>query len=88
MHKRVISLGLPVMMGMGVLIAPAQAAGFPFLQPYVSDYKMGFTDGSKRVTQPLYETFSKEKEVLVVTKNGKKGALHAKTGAEIIPAVP
>ncbi len=57
------------------------------MQPYVTDFKIGFTNGEKLVTQPVYDDFSKVKNYLIVTKNGKQGVLDGKTGVEVISPV-
>ncbi|MGO0059591.1 WG repeat-containing protein [Brevibacillus fluminis] len=87
MFKRTISMGIAILIGASALIAPAQAAAVPYLKPYVTDTKYGFTDGSKRITQPVYDDFKKAAHVLIVTKNGKQGVIDAKTGATLIAPI-
>ncbi|RNB89728.1 hypothetical protein EDM56_11165 [Brevibacillus fluminis] len=87
MLKRTISMGTAILMGATALITSAQAAAVPYLKPYVTDNKFGFTDGSKRITQPVYDDFKKAANVLIVKKNGKQGVIDAKTGATLIAPV-
>jgi hypothetical protein len=87
MYKKSLSWALSAVLGLSAWLTPVHAATFPTIQPYVSNFKIGFTNGSKSVTPPVYDQFSKEKEVIVVTKAGKQGLLDAKSGKEIIPPV-
>lgn len=52
----------------------------------MTNYKIGFTDGTKRVTQPVYDEFSRSLAHTIVIKAGKMGILDSKTGREITPA--
>jgi hypothetical protein len=87
MLKKTLSVGLAAVLALTLWHAPVQAAVYPTIQPYVSNFKIGFTNGLKLVTQPMYDQFTKTEEVIVVSKAGKQGLLDAKSGREVLPPV-
>ncbi|MED4751834.1 WG repeat-containing protein [Brevibacillus choshinensis] len=87
MKKQIMTACTVLLLGASAWIPTAQAANFSTIQPYITDYKFGFTDGTKRVTQPVYDEFSRYATYTVVTKAGKKGILDNKTGKEMTPAI-
>ncbi|WP_242774643.1 WG repeat-containing protein [Brevibacillus parabrevis] len=85
--KRVrISLLTAAMLLTSTWVAPVQAATFTTVQPYLTDYKVGFTDGHALLTKAQYDEFEYAGQTVIVTKAGKKGLLDARTGKEITPA--
>ncbi|MGG1663350.1 WG repeat-containing protein [Brevibacillus sp. NRS-1366] len=87
MKKQITNVCMAVMLGVSAwsTATTVQAASFSTLQPYVTDYKIGFTNGNALVTKPVYDEFTREFQYLIVTKAGKKGILEAKTGKEVTP---
>ncbi|MFC8687463.1 WG repeat-containing protein [Brevibacillus porteri] len=84
---KTISLVTAVILGASAWTTSVHAAGFSQIQPYVTDYKIGFTDGNKLVTQAIYDEFQLATTGMIVTKGGKKGILDVRTGKEITPAI-
>ncbi|MFF0830733.1 WG repeat-containing protein [Brevibacillus sp. NPDC003359] len=84
---KTISLVTAVILGASALTTSVHAAAFSQIQPYITDYKIGFTDGNKLVTQAIYDDFELSSKDMIVTKGGKKGILDARTGKEITPAI-
>ncbi|QRG66563.1 WG repeat-containing protein [Brevibacillus choshinensis] len=87
MKKQIFTAFTAVLLGASAWMPTAQAANFTSIQPYITDYKFGFTNGTKLVTQPVYDEFTIHTAWTVVTKAGKKGILDNKTGKEITPAI-
>ncbi|NTU31798.1 WG repeat-containing protein [Brevibacillus sp. HB1.1] len=84
---KTISLVTAVVLGTSAWTSSVHAATFSQIQPYLTDYKIGFTDGNKLVTQAIYDDFELSSKDMIVTKGGKKGILDARTGKEITPAI-
>ncbi|CAI8731347.1 WG repeat-containing protein [Brevibacillus sp. IT-7CA2] len=84
---KTISLVTAVVLGASAWTSSVHAATFSQIQPYITDYKIGFTDGNKLVTQAIYEDFQLSSKDIIVTKGGKKGILDARTGKEITPTI-
>lgn len=71
--KRVrISLLTAAMLLTSTWVAPVQAATFTTVQPYLTDYKVGFTDGHALLTKAQYDEFEYAGQAVIVTKAGKK----------------
>lgn len=87
MKRRIITACTALLLGTGAWMPAAQAASFSSIQPYLTDYKYGFTDGAKLVSKPVYDEFSRYSNYTIVTKAGKQGILDNKTGKEITPAI-
>lgn len=85
MKNKTISLVMAAILGASAWTTSVQAATFSSLQPYLTDYKIGFTNGSKLVTQAQYDEFHFHPTGIIVTKGGKKGILDPRTGKEITP---
>ncbi|USG66942.1 hypothetical protein NDK47_06495 [Brevibacillus ruminantium] len=58
MNKRIIALLSATLLGWTALAAPGHAASFSIIQPYISDYKIGFTNGQSLVTKAVYDDFN------------------------------
>lgn len=88
MKKQITSACMVLVLGVSgwSSATTVQAASFPTLQPYMTDYKIGFTNGAGLVTKPGYDEFARESQYLIVTKAGKKGILDVKTGKEVTPS--
>ncbi|TQK45651.1 WG repeat protein [Brevibacillus sp. AG162] len=84
---KTVSLVTAVILGVSAWTSSVHAATFSQIQPYITDYKIGFTDGNKLVTQAIYDDFELSSKNMIVTKGGKKGILDARTGKEITPAI-
>ncbi|MFS0920510.1 WG repeat-containing protein [Brevibacillus sp. 179-C 1.1 NHS] len=84
---KTISLVTAAILGASAWTSSVHAATFSQIQPYITDYKIGFTDGNKLVTQAIYEDFQLYSKDMIVTRGGKKGILDARTGKEITPAI-
>ncbi|WP_064203110.1 WG repeat-containing protein [Brevibacillus brevis] len=84
---KTVSLVTAVILGASAWTSSVYAATFSQIQPYTTDYKIGFTDGNKLVTQAIYDDFELSSKNMIVTKGGKKGILDARTGKEITPAI-
>ncbi|MED1913928.1 WG repeat-containing protein [Bacillus thuringiensis] len=84
---KTISLVTAAVLGASAWTSSVHAATFSQIQPYITDYKIGFTDGNKLVTQAIYDEFQLATTGMIVTKSGKKGILDARTGKEITPAI-
>ncbi|MGZ0050558.1 WG repeat-containing protein [Brevibacillus gelatini] len=87
MKRKAISLMTAALVCASAWTAPVQAASFAAVQPYLTDYKIGFTDGNKLVTKAEYDAFDYSAQAVIVTKAGKKGLLDVRTGQEITSAV-
>ncbi|MDF2681479.1 MAG: hypothetical protein K0R47_2669 [Brevibacillus sp.] len=87
MNRQIISACTAILLGASAWIPTAQAANFSTIQPYITNYKIGFTNGTKLITQPVYDEFTHATTFMMVTKAGKKGILDNKTGKEITPAI-
>jgi WG containing repeat len=86
-NKRIAALVASAVLGWSAMTPSGQAAGLGTVQPYVTDYKFGFTDGSSLVTKAVFDDAAKWGDVYVVTKGGKKGIVDVRTGKEITPPV-
>ncbi|MEJ8543713.1 WG repeat-containing protein [Brevibacillus borstelensis] len=87
MKTRIAALCAAAALSWNAWSVPGQAAGFASVQPYITDYKIGFTNGQALVTKAVYEEFSKVGAYYTVVKNGKKGILDARTGQELTPPI-
>ncbi|GED26804.1 hypothetical protein BAG01nite_29060 [Brevibacillus agri] len=87
MKHKAISLMAAALLCASAWTAPVQAASFATVQPYLTDYKIGFTNGNELVTKAQYDAFDYSAHAVIVTKAGKKGLLDVRTGKEITPAV-
>lgn len=87
MNKRIAALVTSVALVWSAMMPTGQAAGQGTVHPYITDYKIGFTDGSSLVTKAVFDDAAKRGDYYVVTKGGKKGILDGRTGKEITPSV-
>lgn len=87
MKRRIITACTAILLGASAWSPAAQAAHFSSIQPYITDYKIGFTDGTKLITQPVYDEYTRYAAYTTVNKAGKKGIIDNKTGKEITPAI-
>ncbi|MFJ9500816.1 WG repeat-containing protein [Brevibacillus centrosporus] len=88
MNRKIFTACTAFLLGACVAWLPtAQAASFSEVQPYITDYQIGFTDGTKLVTSPVYDGYSRYSSYTTVTKAGKYGLLDNKTGKEMTPAI-
>jgi hypothetical protein len=88
MNRKIFTACTAFLLGACVAWLPtAQAASFSEVQPYITDYQIGFTDGTKLVTSPVYDGYSRYSSYTTVTKAGKYGLLDNKTGNEMTPAI-
>ncbi|RNB79119.1 WG repeat-containing protein [Brevibacillus nitrificans] len=88
MNRKIFTACTAFLLGASVAWLPAaQAASFSEVQPYITDYKIGFTDGAKLVTSPVYDGYSRYSSYTTVTKAGKYGLLDNKTGKEMTSAI-
>lgn len=84
---KTMSLVTAVILGASAWTSSVHAATFSQIQPYLTDYKIGFTDGNKLVTQAIYDEFQITSSGMIVTKGGKKGIIDPRTGKEITPTI-
>lgn len=84
MIKRLLSASTISLLVTALLLSPVQASGFAQLQPYLSNYKIGFTNGAKLTTPAIYDEFELKNQYAIVKKANKKGVLDLKTGKELI----
>ncbi|MED1796417.1 WG repeat-containing protein [Brevibacillus nitrificans] len=87
MNRKIFTACTAFLLGAIAWLPIAEAAGFTEVQPYITDYKIGFTDGAKLVTSPVYDGYSRYSSYTTVTKAGKYGLLDNKTGKEMTPAI-
>ncbi|WP_301173135.1 WG repeat-containing protein [Brevibacillus nitrificans] len=87
MNRKIFAACTAFLLGASAWLPIAEAAGFTEVQPYMTDYKIGFTDGAKLVTSPIYDGYSRYSSYTTVTKAGKYGLLDNKTGKEMTPAI-
>ncbi|MCM3557038.1 WG repeat-containing protein [Brevibacillus borstelensis] len=87
MKKRIVALCAAAALSWNAWAVPGQAASFASIQPYITDYKIGFTNGQALVTKAVYDEFSKVGFYYTVVKNGKRGILDARTGKELTPPI-
>ncbi|WP_258022892.1 WG repeat-containing protein [Brevibacillus formosus] len=86
-NTKTMSLVTAVILGASAWTSSVHAATFSQIQPYLTDYKIGFTDGNKLVTQAIYDEFQITSSGMIVTKGGKKGIIDPRTGKEITPTI-
>lgn len=84
MIKRILTTFTAALLVSSLVMAPVQAAGFSHLQPYLSNYKIGFTNGAKLTTPAVYDEFQLSSHYAIVKKANKQGILDLQTGKEII----
>lgn len=87
MKRSITRIGVAALLLVQAAAIPVHAAAFPTIQPYVMDNeKIGFTNGEKVVTPPIYDSIEQYPRYVIVTAAGKKGILDAKSGKTIAPA--
>ena len=89
MKRRFCVMGAGALLLAQVFAFPAQAAKLPVVLPFpVSEDKISFIDGEKRVTQAVYDFVTAYVgDYIGVRSGGKLGIVDALTGEEVTPCI-